>query len=161
MSLLFCPRERYLFQRDVLADEDFLYDIFAVLRDRMKGTLCIISTKHSEAVFLQTIIFFQVVRRTYGIQLWGCTKQSNIDIIQRFQNKLLRHMVSAPWYVRNNDLHRDLQVDVVSNEIQRFTQKHEERLHHHEKAEAIQLLDNMGIVRRLQRKKNPLRWFKW
>ena len=26
---------------------------------------------------------------TYGIQLWGCTKQSNIDIIQRFQTKYL------------------------------------------------------------------------
>jgi len=47
-----------------------------------------------------------------------------------------------------------LQVDVVTSEIQRFAQKHEERLHHHENAEAIQLLDNMVIVRRLQRKKN-------
>ena len=90
---------------------------------------------------------------TYGIQLWGCTKQSNIDIIQCFQNKVLRNMVNAPWYVRNNDLHRDLQVNVVSCEIQRFTQKHEERLHHHENGEAILLLDNAGIVRRLQRKK--------
>jgi hypothetical protein len=42
----------------------------------------------------------------------------------------------------------------VSSEIQRFAQKHEERLHHHENGEAIQLLDNMGIVRRFQRK-NP------
>ena len=51
---------------------------------------------------------------TYGIQMWGCTKQSNIDII--------KCMVNAPWYVRNNDLHRDLQVNVVSSEIQRFAQ---------------------------------------
>jgi len=50
-------------------------------------------------------------------------------------------------------LHRDLQVDVVSSEIQSFAQKHEGRLHHHENAEAIQFLDNMGIVRRLQREK--------
>jgi hypothetical protein len=63
---------------------------------------------------------------TYGIQLWGCTKQSNVDIIHRFQDKVLRHMVSAPWYIRNNDLHRDLQVDVVSSEIQRFAQRHED-----------------------------------
>jgi hypothetical protein len=90
---------------------------------------------------------------TYGIQLWGCTKQSNTDIIQRFQNKVLRNIVNAPWYIRNNDLHRDLEVDVVSSEIQRFAQKHEESLHHHENVEAIQLLDNMGIVRRLQGKK--------
>jgi hypothetical protein len=61
-------------------------------------------------------------------------------------------MVSAPWYIRNNDLHRDLQVDVPSK-IQRVAQKHEGRLHQHENIEAIQLLDNMGTVRRLQRVK--------
>ena len=34
---------------------------------------------------------------TYGIQLWGCTKPSNIAIIQKFQNKILRDIVNAPW----------------------------------------------------------------
>jgi len=79
-----------------------------------------------------------------------CTKQSNIDIIQRFQNKILRNIVNAPWYIRKSDLHRDLEVDVVFSEIQRFAQKHEERLQHHENVEAM---DNIGIVRRLQTKK--------
>ena len=65
----------------------------------------------------------------------------------------LRNIVNAPWYSRNNELHRDLEADVVSSEIQRFAQKHEERLHHHGNVDAIHLLDNMGIVRRLQRKK--------
>jgi hypothetical protein len=62
-------------------------------------------------------------------------------------------MVNAPWYIRNNDLHRDLLLDFVSSEIQTFAQKHEEHLHHHVNIEAIQLLDNMDIVHRLQRKK--------
>jgi hypothetical protein len=66
---------------------------------------------------------------------------------------VLRNIVNAPWYIRNNDLHRGLLVDFVTSEIQRFAQKHEERLHHLENIEAIQLLDNMDIVRRLQRKK--------
>ena len=44
----------------------------------------------------------------------------------------------------------------VSSEIQRFAQKHEERLHHHENVEAIELLDNMGIVHKFQRKKKNL-----
>jgi hypothetical protein len=61
-------------------------------------------------------------------------------------------MVNAPWYIRNNDLHRDLQVDVVTNENQSFAQKHEGRLHRHENVEAIELMDNTCIVRRLQRK---------
>jgi hypothetical protein len=34
-------------------------------------------------------------------------------------------MVNAPWYIRNNDLNRDLKVDVVYSEIQRFAQKDE------------------------------------
>jgi hypothetical protein len=62
-------------------------------------------------------------------------------------------MVSTPWYIRNNDLHRDLQVDVATSEIQRFAQKNEGRLHHHKNIEAIHLLDNTCIMRRLQRKK--------
>jgi hypothetical protein len=44
-------------------------------------------------------------------------------------------------------------VDVVSSEIQRVAQKHEGRLYQHENVEVIQLLDSMGIVHRLQRKK--------
>jgi hypothetical protein len=101
------------------------------------------------------ILYKQILKPiwTYGIQLWGCTKQRNKDIIQRFQNKVLRHTVNAPRYIRNNDLHRDLQVDVVSSEIRRVAQKHEGRLHQHENVKAIQLPDSVGIVRRLQRKK--------
>jgi hypothetical protein len=73
------------------------------------------------------LIFYKQILKpvwTYGIQLWGCTKQSNIDITQRFQNKVLRNIVKAPWHIINNDLHRELEVDVVSSEIQRFAQKH-------------------------------------
>jgi len=115
----------------------------------------LIGRNSSLSLHNKLIIYKQILKPlwTYGIQLWGCTKQSNIDIIQQFQNIVLRHMVNAPWYIRNNDLHRDLQVDVVTSEIQRFAQKHEERLHHREKVEAIQLLDNTCIVRTLQRKK--------
>jgi hypothetical protein len=45
-------------------------------------------------------------------------------------------------------------VEFVTSEIQRFAQKHEERLHHYENTKAIQLLDNTDIVCRLQKKKN-------
>jgi len=90
---------------------------------------------------------------TYGIQLWGCTKPSNIAIIQRFQNKILGNIVNAPWYVRNTDLHRDLKMEMVAAEIRRFARKHEERLLHHDNVEAIQLLDNSELQRRLKRTK--------
>jgi hypothetical protein len=62
-------------------------------------------------------------------------------------------MFNALWYIRSNDFHRHLQMDVVFSEIQRFAQKYEGRFRHHENDEAIQFLEHVGIVRRLQRKK--------
>jgi hypothetical protein len=37
----------------------------------------------------------------------GSSKPSNINIIQRFENKVLQGIVDVPWYVRNSDLPRD------------------------------------------------------
>jgi len=36
--------------------------------------------------------------RTYGIPLWGTASNSNIEILQRYQNKILRAIANAPWY---------------------------------------------------------------
>ena len=84
-------------------------------------------------------------------------KQSNTDIIQRFQNKVLRNIVDAAGYMRNADLHRDLQMEIVTNETGKFTKKREGRLHH-TKVEAIQLLDKSKLVRRLKKKNNLFSW---
>ena len=82
----------------------------------------------------------------------GCTRQSNTDVIQRFQNEVLRNIVVAPRYIWRADLHRDLEMEMVTNEIGKSTKKHKERLLHHVAVEAIQLLDNSELVRRLKRK---------
>jgi len=70
----------------------------------------------------------------------------NTDVIQRFQNKVLRNIVDAPWYIRNAVLRREIQMEMVTKEIVNFAKKHEERLLHHVNAEAIQLLDNSELV---------------
>ena len=85
----------------------------------------------------------------YGLQLWGRTKQSNTGIIQRFQDKVLRNIVDAHWNSGNTDLHRDLHMEMFTNEIRKFAKKQEERLLHHAKVEAIQMLNNSEQVRRL------------
>jgi hypothetical protein len=36
---------------------------------------------------------------SYRIQLWGCASASNIQVIQRYQNKVLKCIVNAPWFV--------------------------------------------------------------
>ena len=92
---------------------------------------------------------------THGIQLWGRTEQSNMDIIQRVQNKVIRNTVDAPWYIRNADLHTDLQMEMVKNETGKFAKKHEESLLHHVNVEVIQLIDNSELGQRLKKKKKP------
>jgi hypothetical protein len=101
------------------------------------------------------MIYNQILKPVwmYGIQLWGCAKYSNTKCIQTFQNKVLRNMVNAPWYVRNRDLHRDLGIPDVASEMKRFAIKHESRLHQHVNEEVLQLLDNQNLVRRLKRTK--------
>ena len=79
------------------------------------------------------MLYEQILKpvKTYGLQLCGCTRQSSTDIFQRFQNQILKNIVDAPWYIRNADLHsRDLQMEMVTNEIGKFAKKHKERLHH-------------------------------
>jgi hypothetical protein len=54
---------------------------------------------------------------TYGIQLWGTTSNSNIEILERFQSKVLRLIVNAPWYVPNSVILKDLRIPTVKEEI--------------------------------------------
>lgn len=50
----------------------------------------------------------------------GCASKTNIQIIERFQNKALRGMVNVSWHVRNSDLHRDLVVEMDPHVIKEF-----------------------------------------
>jgi hypothetical protein len=99
------------------------------------------------------MVYNQIIKPvwTHGIQLWGCDSKSSIQIIQQFQNKVLRGIVNAPWYARNSDIHRDLGFRMVTAEIKRTAKKHEDRLHQLTNVEAIQLRDNSRAVRRLKR----------
>jgi len=65
---------------------------------------------------------------TYGIPLWSTASNSNIEILQIFQNKVLRSIVNAPWYVPNTILHTDLQMPTVKAEITNFSTKYRQKL---------------------------------
>ena len=57
----------------------------------------------------------------YGIPLWGTV--SHINKIEIIQAKILRTVVNAPWYVRNDDIRRDLGIPTVKEEISRYSEK--------------------------------------
>lgn len=77
---------------------------------------------------------------TYGIQLWGSTSESNIELLQRFQSKTLRRLVNAPWYMSNLAIHRDLQTDLVKDVITKYSLRYQQKLQDHPNELAVGLL---------------------
>lgn len=88
----------------------------------------------------------------YALPVWGCASNSLRAIIQRFQNKSLRAIAGAPWFVRNDTLHQDLQMPTVAEVIATLSTRHERHLHHHPNPLALELLDNSEAIRRLCRR---------
>lgn len=88
---------------------------------------------------------------TYGIQLWGAASNSNVEILERFQSKVLRSIVNAPWYITNAAIQRDLRVDSVKEEIQNYSIKYRDRLRAHPNKLAVKLYIDQSVVRRLKR----------
>jgi hypothetical protein len=80
--------------------------------------------------FLAYKVIFKPIR-TYGIQLWGSASISNIEILERFQGKVLRMITDAPWYVPNMVLQQDLQITSVKDEIHIFSTQYSGRLYTH------------------------------
>ncbi|KAM3964374.1 transmembrane protein 186 [Aphomia sociella] len=65
-------------------------------------------------------IFFSFYNRTLVQQvpaLWGSASNSNLEILQRFQNNVLRMISGAPWYARTTEIHEYLDIPTVKEEI--------------------------------------------
>jgi hypothetical protein len=98
--------------------------------------------------------FYKTVLRpvwTYGIELWGCTAASNIDIIQLYQSKMLRSITNAPWYVTNQALHQDLRIPFVRTIYRERIASHHTTLSTHQNP-LMKLLLNQQNNRRLKRR---------
>ncbi|KAL7293246.1 hypothetical protein TKK_0013026 [Trichogramma kaykai] len=68
---------------------------------------------------------------TYGCQLWGRAANSNILVIERYQAKVLRCLVDAPWYVPNEEIRKDLNIPIVCEVIERLVNIHQNKLQLH------------------------------
>ena len=68
---------------------------------------------------------------SYGAQIWGCAKPTQIKTIEAFQSISLRTITSAPWYVSNYTLHKDLNIELVENLVKTHYKKFHSKLLHH------------------------------
>lgn len=59
---------------------------------------------------------------TYGCSVWGTAATTHIQQLQTIQNKVLRMSVDAPWFIRNAQLHRDLDIPYINEYIQELAE---------------------------------------
>jgi hypothetical protein len=98
------------------------------------------------------LLIYKVILKpiwTYDIQLWGTTSNSNIENLKRFQSKVLRLIVDAPWYMSNSVIHQDLQIPTVKEEISQFCSHYDVPISVHPN-ELIASLTEPPIHRRLR-----------
>jgi len=78
---------------------------------------------------------------TYGIQLWGNAKKSNLNKIQTFQNLALRKLLNAPPYISNSTIHSDLKMKSVQEEAK----AHYKRFHNRLSANSNPLIRDLAV----------------
>ena len=85
------------------------------LNIKLRGMYWLIGRPSRLSIANKLLIYKSIIKPiwTYGIQLWGTAADSNIEIIQRFQSKVLRCITNAPWYVSNEIIKNDLQMTTV------------------------------------------------
>lgn len=65
---------------------------------------------------------------TYACPAWCAVCPSGLKSIQIFQNKMLRISVDAPWFIRNSQLHRELNIEYITEHIKKLSTSCFERL---------------------------------
>jgi hypothetical protein len=123
----------------VLINIHLLYNLSLILHnwdDTPEESTYWIIGKHSELTLENKLLLYKTTLRpiwTYGIPLWGMASQSNLEILQSFQNEVLR-IANAPWYVPNSVLHTDLSIPTVREEITKLSVARKDKLRRHPKS---------------------------
>ena len=86
----------------------------------------------------------------YGIPLWGTASNSNIEILERFQNKILRAILNVPWYILNKVIHADLKVPTIREEITTFNVNYRDKITTHPNELASTLLEEPRRLKRFK-----------
>jgi hypothetical protein len=76
--------------------------------------------------------------------------RSYIEILERFQSKVLRMIVDAPWYVPSTVIGRDLQTPKIKEDIRHYSSQYSARLSIHPNDLVVNLMaqpDNRSLLR--------------
>ncbi|GBO43772.1 hypothetical protein AVEN_213248-1 [Araneus ventricosus] len=73
----------------------------------------------------KALFFKQILRPmlTYSATIWCITAKTHRRKIQILQNKILLIMTNAPWFVRNDVIHKDLKIEMIEGHVKNISRK--------------------------------------
>lgn len=85
----------------------------------------ILNKKSSLKLKCGTLIYTAIIRPifTYGCSVWYATSKTNLNKLQILQNKALRIITNAQWFVRNSQLHRETGIPTIEEYIRETAHK--------------------------------------
>lgn len=112
--------------------------------------------RNSKLAIDNKLLIYKVMLKpiwTYGLELWGSACNSNIMIIQRAQNYILKQISNAPWFIKTKEIHDILKLPMVEEVIKCQAANYKSRLHRHPNRLAGQLTIPESI-RRLKKRRD-------
>ncbi|GBM90127.1 RNA-directed DNA polymerase from mobile element jockey [Araneus ventricosus] len=90
--------------------------------------------RHSPLSLNNKVLLFKQILRpilTYSAPIWCITAKTHRRKIQILQNKILRIMTNAPWFVRNDVIHKDLKIELIEDHVKNLSRKFFSQLQDH------------------------------
>lgn len=119
------------------------------VKQKFKSLYWLLNKKSKLSLESKILIYKSILKPIwlYGIQLWGTTKKSNRQIIERVQTKIIRAILGAPRYVKNKNMLKDMNVKSAEDEAKLASQKYVIRLLNHPNPSARKILDSTNFKR--------------
>jgi len=117
---------------------------------KLRNLYWIIGRKSQISLANKLLVYTVILKPvwTYGIKLWGTASNSNLEILEWFQSKVLRMIRDAPWYVPNQTWS---QIPAFKQEARKFSENYRKRLDTHPNNPANTLLKEQYGTRRIKR----------
>ena len=68
---------------------------------------------------------------TYWLQICGMAAKLNIKKIENLQSIILRKILDAQWYVKNDNMRKTLGIPIIKEEIRKRASTHQHKIKNH------------------------------
>lgn len=95
-------------------------------RNAIKNLMCLMGKSSQLDLKNKLLLYTSTIRpaMTYGAPAWALVSKTNLYKLEVIQNKVLRLITNAPWFVRNTQLRKDLKIPSIMEFIKDKVKKH-------------------------------------